>query len=189
MSKLSINNQLAIEINDIPNASINGSINTRAIDEAINSIDGVRIDELKFVDLIFCACHCNGVYLFCDKKGVLTKQITPINAFNNVGPKSDVVYVGKTSSRSFIERIGAHFAPRSWDYMNTIMKRIAEIIYDSISDKDICNSYDIATELYLKLIIFDKCNNNYQIKEDDLESELIAHYLPSLNKIPGMRNK
>lgn len=189
MPNLSINNQLAIDINQISNALNNGALNINAIDQAIQSLSGIRIDELKLVDLMFCACHCNGVYLFCDKKGVLTKQITSKNAFNNVGPTSDVVYVGKTSSRSYVERIGAHFAPRSWDFMNTIMKRIAEIIYDSISDKDICNSYDIATELYLKLIIFDKCNNNYQIKEDDLESELIAHYLPSLNKIPGMRNK
>lgn len=189
MSNLSINSLLAIDINQISNAFNNGAININAIDQAIQSLQGIRIDELKLVDLMFCACHCNGVYLFCDKKGVLTKQITPKNAFNNVGPTSDIVYVGKTSSRSFVERIGAHFAPRSWDFMNTIMKRIAEIIYSSTSDKAICDSYDIATELYLKLIIFDKCHNNYQIKEDDLESELIDYYCPSLNKIPGKRNK
>lgn len=189
MPNLSINNQLAIDINQISNAFINGALNINAIDQAIQSISGIRIDELKLIDLMFCACHCNGVYLFCDKEGVLTKQITSNNAFNNVGPTSNVIYVGKTSSRSFVERIGAHFAPRSWDFMNTIMQRIAEIIYGSTSDRDICNSYGVATELYLKLIIFDKCDNSTQIKEDDLESELIDYYCPSLNKIPGKRNK
>ena len=180
---------MAIEINKIPNAFINGSINISAIDKAIKSLKGVRIDDLKLVDLMFCACHCNGVYLFCDKGGVLTKQITPKNAFNNVGPTSDVVYVGKTSSRSFVERIAAHFAPRSLDFMNTIMNRIAEIIYGTTNDNAICDSFDVASKLYLKIIIFDKCDNGVPFSEEDLESELFYNYYPSLNKILGVRKK
>jgi hypothetical protein len=189
MSSLPINNQLAVEINQIPNAFSNGALNINAIDQAIQSLPGVRLDELKLVDLMFCSCHCNGVYLFCDKDGVLQNQIIPSKVFNNVGPKSDVVYIGKTSSRSFVERIAAHFAPRSWDFMNMVMKRITEITKGAITDKNICDSYGIATKLYLKLIIFDKCDDVAPFTEEDMEVDLINYYLPSLNKIPGMRNK
>lgn len=188
MANLPVNNQLAIDVNQIPNAFINGQFNISAIVKALNGISGIRVDELKLVDLMFCACHCNGVYLFYDKDGVL--NYNPENAFNNVSANSNVVYVGKASSRSFVERIAAHFAPRHWDYMNTLIKRIAEIIFGRVDNVTICDSFQISNKLYLKLIYFDSCNDiGNMVTTDVLEEDLIDFFMPTLNKIPGYRKR
>lgn len=188
MTNLPVNNQLVVEINQISNAIVNRQFNVSVIGKALNGISGIRIDDLKLVDLIFCACHCNGVYVFCDKDGVL--KFPPQNAFNNVTAKGHVAYVGKASSRSFVERIAAHFAPRHWDYMNTLIKRIAEIVFGSVTDKTICDSFSIASQLYLKFIVFDNCSDGINTGSiDALEEDLINYFKPTLNKIPGCRNK
>lgn len=190
MPKLSINNQLAIGFNQILNAYANGTFDFVVINNAINNISGIRVDEIKLIDLMFCAFNCNGVYFFCDKDNVLISKITDENALNDVKPTSNVVYVGKTSSRSFIERIAAHFAPRNWDFMNVLMQRITDVIYKNIIDETICDSYEIATELYLKVVYFDKRDgSSFKGKIEDLEDFLIDNYLPILNKIAGHRNK
>ena len=188
MVNIPFNKQLAIGIHQIPNAFVNGQFNVSAIDKALNNISGIRIEELKLVDLITCACYCNGVYLFYDEDGALVYKSE--NAFNNVSALGNVVYVGKASSRSFVERIAAHFAPRHWDYMNTLIKRIAEIVFGHVDDQTICDSYQIAHKLYLKLIYFDNCNDTGNIGSiDDFEEDLIGYFKPTLNKIPGHRNK
>lgn len=189
MPSLPINSQLAIGICDIPNAFSNGVFNVGAIDKAIQGLPGIRVDELKLVDLMFCACHCNGVYLFCDPEGVLLDRIT--KPLNSVQPTSDVVYVGKSSSRSLVERIAAHFAPRDWDFMNTLMKRITQVVKGSVTNQTICESYEIAEKLYLKIIYFDVCDDD-KIPTSNigkLERDLIRSYRPILNSIPGYRNK
>ncbi len=188
MTNLPKNNQLVLEINPISNAFVNGQFDVSIIGKALNNISGTRIDDLKLVDLIFFVCHCNGVYVFCDNDGVL--KFPPQNVFNNVTAKNQVAYVGKASSRSFVERIAGHFAPRQWDYMNTLIKRIAEIVFGSITDKTICDSFSIASQLYLKLIVFDNCIDSNVIGSiDELEEDLINYFKPTLNKIPGCRSK
>lgn len=188
MATKPLNKKLAIGFQKIPNVVLNGQYNFPAIDKALKGIPGIRVDKLKLVDLITCACHCNGVYLFYDKDGALVYKSE--NAFNNVSAFGNVVYVGKASSRSFVERIAAHFAPRHWDYMNTLIKRIAEIVFGHVDDQTICDSYQIAHKLYLKLIYFDNCNDTGNIGSiDDFEEDLIGYFKPTLNKIPGHRNK
>lgn len=188
MATKPLSKKIAIEIQKIPEVLSDGQYNNPAIDKALNRIHGIRVDKLKLVDLITCACHCNGVYLFYDYEGALDYKSE--NAFNDASAIGNVVYVGKASSRSFVERIAAHFAPRNWDFMNTLIKRIAEIKFGHIDNYTICESFQIARKFYLKLIYFDSCNNAGNLGSiDDLEVELIGYYKPTLNKIPGCRNK
>lgn len=97
--------------------------NRSAIENELKSAKGIQVSDLKYVDMIFSPDYCNGVYIFY--KG------------------ETCAYIGKNSSRSIVERIGGHLAPRDWDYMNVILKRILENKKYSKQDWD-----DVLKELY-----------------------------------------
>lgn len=70
----------------------------------IEKIGGVSIGELKITDLVLPAESCTGIYFFLDEN-------------------EQVVYVGKISSRSFLDRIAGHLDLRKSAFMNTILQR------------------------------------------------------------------
>ena len=70
----------------------------------IENIGGVSIGELKITDLVLPAESCTGIYFFLDEN-------------------EQVVYVGKISSRSFLDRIAGHLDLRKSAFMNTILQR------------------------------------------------------------------
>lgn len=68
------------------------------------ALPGVRICDLKFIDLVLPANQCNEIYFF-------------------VSPNDDVVYVGKASSRSFVERLGGHFDLRAGNWFSSFLRK------------------------------------------------------------------
>lgn len=71
-----------------------------------------KLLELRVGDMLLNPESCSGVYIFSDNSGIL--------------------YVGKCTSKPFIERIGSHLAPRSCDYFNCYVKAI----YRSLEEED-----------------------------------------------------
>ena len=71
----------------------------------IENIGGASIGELKITDLVLPAESCTGIYFFLDEN-------------------EQVVYVGKISSRSFLDRIAGHLDLRKSAFMNTILQRV-----------------------------------------------------------------
>lgn len=74
------------------------------IKRLLDSVPGILVSDLKYVDLFFPAQWCNGIYLFYENEKLL--------------------YIGKCSSRAVIDRIGGHLTPRSSDMMNCFLKRL-----------------------------------------------------------------
>ena len=79
------------------------------LDELKKSIDeakGIKVSELCIHKLISEDPNLNhGIYVFKNQ--------------------SDEAYVGRCTSRSFVERIAAHFDNRDNAWMNTILKKIS----------------------------------------------------------------
>lgn len=75
----------------------------------------VDVKSIPMLDLAQPASDAHGVYMFFRNSGVTSsgKCHCP-----------DLLYVGKTTSRSFIERVPAHFDPRSAAWMNTLLTRL-----------------------------------------------------------------
>jgi hypothetical protein len=76
----------------------------------IQSLEGKKLNQLLLKDFVLkepidCNLH-HGVYIF--KKD------------------DEVVYVGKASSRPFIERIPAHLDTRGYGWMNTMLKYLSK---------------------------------------------------------------
>lgn len=94
--------------------------------------NGKKLSNITIFDLIDRDCSGIGVYIFHDKK--------------------DTFYIGKSSSRCFVERIPSHFDVRETGWFNTLLKRLRDMQYaDSL--------YNAATyvkdNLYLTIIYVD----------------------------------
>ena len=77
--------------------------------KSIGEAKGIKVAELFVNQLISPDPNLNhGIYVFKSQKGE--------------------VYVGKCTSRSFVERIAAHFDNRDNAWMNTILKKISKVI-------------------------------------------------------------
>ena len=183
-SLLPINPNLAIDVQSIPglfhpNCTINNSA-IATVFNYLNSISGIKVNDLKLSDLMFPAYCCNGVYLFYDPNSALL-------SLPNLTKKSQnpykIVYIGKAGGRTFIERIAAHFAPRAKDYMNNMLKNMAMLLFSAKTDKEIDLCFPIAKEFYLKIIYFPSHCPNVNNCIEQLEKELIKYYgKPILNK-------
>ena len=74
---------------------------------AIHQVEGIKVADLRIHQLISEDQNLNhGIYIFK----------------NNLKE----IYVGKCTSRSFVERISAHFDNRDGAWMNTILKKISK---------------------------------------------------------------
>ena len=75
------------------------------------SPDRIKVKNLKYFDLLADFHYCNGVYIFftSDEKGDIT-----------------VEYIGKTTSRAVVDRMGSHLDLRDDGFLNCLIKRIAK---------------------------------------------------------------
>lgn len=83
---------------------------------------GIKVKELKYYDLVADYNHCNGIYLFCSDspQGCISDSDgSPSTSFA-------VMYVGKTTSRAVVDRVGSHLDLRVTGFLNCLVKRIAE---------------------------------------------------------------
>lgn len=137
--------------------SISLNYNQAELKEEITRLEGINVGDLRVHQLISEDPNLNhGIYVFKSQKGD--------------------IYVGKCTSRSFVERISAHFDNRDGAWMNTILKKISKS-----NDITIQEAYLYFLK-YFQLIlipvnpeIFTKTNIN------TLEKELI-NCIATLNK-------
>ena len=131
----------------------------------ITTLPGVKIRDLKLTDLVLPANQCNGIYFF-------------------VSPNDDVVYVGKASSRSFVERIGGHFDLRARNWFSSFLRAHARIINKVVVDltsEDYEKSYNATLDYRLKILAIDLLANqplSPAVKHTiaSLESLFVKHY-------------
>ena len=132
----------------------------------IENIGGVSIGELKITDLVLPAESCTGIYFFLDEN-------------------EQVVYVGKISSRSFLDRIAGHLDLRKSAFMNTILKRANS----NAKAKDYGDVFYNKVVNYKLKICAVKGNAGLNVKRIicELERCFIRHYAEKghlLNKVP-----
>ena len=168
-------------ITDTPSASLH-PFNSLTTDlDAYMKLDRKRVKELLFFDLMADYHHCNGVYLFFTKD-----------------EKEHVVkYVGKTTSRAVVDRMGSHLDLRESGFLNCLVKRIAKIDIlkkDKKEKVDPCllnwalmqqETQSKVGELYFLFIpVYNplcSSSDKYKHSVGVLESSLIKHYTPKYN--------
>ena len=132
----------------------------------IENIGGVSIGELKITDLVLPAESCTGIYFFLVEN-------------------EQVVYVGKISSRSFLDRIAGHLDLRKSAFMNTILQRANS----NAKAKDYSDVFYNKVVNYKLKICAVKGNAGLNVKRIicELERCFIRYYAEKdhlLNKVP-----
>lgn len=105
----------------------------------VKALPGVKIRDLKLTDLVLPANQCNGIYFF-------------------VSPNDSVVYVGKASSRCFVERLGGHFDLRAGNWFSSFLRAYARIVNGVVGDlssEDYEKSYNDILDYRLKILAID----------------------------------
>lgn len=131
----------------------------------VKALPGVKIRDLKLTDLVLPANQCNGIYFF-------------------VSPNDSVVYVGKASSRCFVERLGGHFDLRAGNWFSSFLRAYARIVngvVGNLSSEDYEKSYNDILYYKLKILAIDVPVNNVNsaaLKQTifSLEKLFIKHY-------------
>ncbi len=115
----------------------------------IHQCKGIKVSELCIHQLISEDPNLNhGIYVFKNK--------------------SDETYVGRCTSRSFVERIAAHFDNRDNAWMNTILKKIAQSKNSTIQE-----SYSYFLNSFELVLIPFNTNLIEKTRINTLEKELI----------------
>ena len=131
------------------------------LQDTIFKLKSTKISDLKVVDLAFCSnqprVSGHGVYIFTNNK-------------------QKVIYVGKTTSRSFVERIPAHFSSTGW--FGTLWKLMVE------------NNKDKSTQEIVKIIAATNfvgiefgSTVESKVMAQNLEKLLQGHLDPIFNKV------
>lgn len=126
----------------------------------ITTLPGVKIRDLKLTDLVLPANQCNGIYFF-------------------VNPNDDVIYVGKASSRSFVERIGGHFDLRAGNWFSSFLRAHARIINrveGDLSSEAYEKSYSDLLDYKLKILAID-------LPANQPLSPAVKHTIASLERL------
>lgn len=118
-----------------------------------------RVGSIQIEELCAMADYPNGLYLF----------------FNE---ENELMYVGKATSRSFIERIPAHFDQREDAWFNSLPKKIKSLYK--------IDSYQTALEIALSLN-FVMIGIKEKSAATKLESALRFHLQPKLNSARNNR--
>lgn len=154
-------------MNTLPVLLYKNNISIMAFVDEINATEGKKVNELLITDLIF------------DKNDAI-KVNHGVYIFKN---KDQIVYVGKTSSRSFVERIPCHFDNRDEAWMNSLLKLLSK--NKQISIEQAYQNFIKDLELILVLFI-----NEDFTKEKILEVErCLIQSTPCINKkkkTPGL---
>lgn len=156
------------------------------VSEKLSKASKKPLQELRLFDLsIFEGkpiISAGGVYLFFD--------------FNNI-----CLYIGKATSRSFIERIPAHFDPRSYAWFTTFPNRVVKkeltsdypsalnfcakkcnLLLIKFSSNEDCAEQAILTETYLQ-ILFQPTLNLLKLKHSKIlaPEQTFSEYLQMYN--------
>jgi hypothetical protein len=128
-----------------------------ALKKSIVETKGIKVSELCIHQLISKDPNLNhGIYVFKNQ--------------------SDGIYVGRSTSRSFVERIAAHFDNRDNAWMNTILKKVSNLKGISIQE-----SYTYFLNSFELVLIPFNTNLIEKTRINALEKELI-NSIGTLNK-------
>lgn len=137
-----------IQYDDIKKLSLGGLLNFLKQKKGL-PLREVSIDRLTSFneEYIFPG---TGVYIFRDKE--------------------KLVYVGKASSMSFIERVPKHFDPRTYAWMNRLLELVSKKVLNEVSQKDYKQALGYVLENYNLLLIHinDENKSKINILEDKL---------------------
>ena len=116
----------------------------------------------------------NGVYLFYQ-------------------PQGELMYVGKSSSRSFIERVPAHFDPRQEAWMNSLCKHLMKFnscaYEEALADALTLEILLVGTpgeqasrvESVFRAVLSPKLNNTRKVHDLDATLRTAAQILPTVS--------
>ena len=132
----------------------------QSLRQQIIALPGVKIRDLKLTDLVLPANQCNGIYFF-------------------VSPNDDVVYVGKASSRCFVERLGGHFDLRAENWFSSFLRahaRIINVAEGDLSSEAYEKSYSDILDYKLKILAID-------LHANQPLSPAVKHTIASLERL------
>lgn len=144
------------------------SIKSTKLEELKNQLGRLIVDvearDISIGELCPAKAMPNGVYLFYDRNKTLQ-------------------YVGKSTSRSFVERIPAHFDPRETSWFNTLPKKMSEQLGWEYGE-----AHKKVLSFRLVMIGVD-CNEDEGKRSARVLEKVLRHYLkPELNT-PKKRNQ
>ncbi|TBV87400.1 hypothetical protein [Lysinibacillus sp. OL1] len=118
--------------------------------DRIDSIEGIAVGELNFSmeELLR-----NGIYIIKENE--------------------NVVYVGKATSRIFLERFAGHFDTRKGGGFNNLLKTIAKSKGNTDSDEDLKNVWRTVLNFKIVCVALDPSREHLLKKWEDL---LMIHY-------------
>lgn len=136
--------------------------------------NGKKVKELCYFDLMADYHYCCGLYFFFTRtEGIL-----------------EIQYIGKTTSRAIVDRIGAHLDLRASGFLNCFIKRVA-----SLQELDICQMNSLLSSdsvvnqigemLFMFIPVYNpvcQADDFYKRKVGMLESLLIKEFNPQYNK-------
>lgn len=131
-----------------------------SFDDLKEKLSGVKkkaVNDIALGELCAAPNYPNGIYLF-------------------FGDANELWYVGKATSRSFIERIPSHFDAREEAWFNTLPRKIRD--KDGI---DYPSAHQKALSLKLALIGIPCTSPDMKLKIGKFESALRCHLRPRLN--------
>lgn len=141
--------------------SIDIDNNLEELIKVIHHCKGIKVSELCIHQLISDDPNLNhGIYVFKNQP--------------------DEAYVGRGTSRSFVERIAAHFDNRDNAWMNTILKKIAQSKNSTIQE-----SYTYFLNSFELVLIPFNTNLIEKTRINALEQELIN----SMGKLNSRKRK
>lgn len=166
------------------------------IKNILAGMPGTYVRDLRFTDLMLPSLACHGIYAFSEGNNYKL-------AYTQKGikdPLPEYWYIGKASGAALINRIANHFAPRSKDFANTLLKHIAYSIAPSnrrnwihgkygpnsyerhCADVFLAKAFPIIQDLKLKVIIFEEKNDeDMRSCIDNIENALINNLKPAFN--------
>ena len=156
-----------------------------------NKTAGIKVKELKYFDLVADYNYSNGIYLFYSDS---QDECAP-DPNHSHGLTGAIMYIGKTTSRAVVDRVGSHLDLRVTGFLNCLVRGIAEEMIEKaglpVSD---CVTNGILAEGRVKDMIGDwyyifipvfnnSCwtSKEYAKKVARLESYLIKEIGPTYN--------
>ncbi|GAK37945.1 GIY-YIG nuclease family protein [Bacteroides graminisolvens] len=132
-----------------------------AVEQLVTKIkesNKIKVKDIRLIDLLHDRRSLLGVYIFFDEKDI-------------------PIYVGKSSSRSILERLASHFDTRSNAFFNNFLRKITEKDKLNINDENLKDAY--AKAINFNLVFLD-----YPSKEliVSIEKQLIKALNPIYNR-------
>lgn len=176
----------------------------------LNNSTGVKVGSLKFSDVMFDSRNCHCIYAFYEGDNYKVFKENNQNEENNQNGKESVKYwyIGSNVSKALVERLGGHFAPRTKDYANGLLKHIAYTITNmkerdwiwtdektlgnrvNRANKFVSNAFPIIKDLKLIIICFEE-NVDGELKAQirKIERQLIKELKPAFNYMKRSGNR